>query len=128
MILNFMRVQEKTVVITGAANGIGAALARLFDARGLRLGLLDAVLPGEAEEQADKISLSGCDNPDEIMQENGNMHLTKRIGTPEEVAALVAFLCQDIAGFITGQAIRIDGGLGLLIPRKQAIIQTPGTK
>lgn len=33
-----------------------------------------------------------------------------RLGRPEEVAAAVAFLCSDQAGFITGQAIGVNGG------------------
>ena len=36
-----------------------------------------------------------------------------RMATPEEVAALVAFLAGDDAGYITAQEISIDGGLGL---------------
>lgn len=35
---------------------------------------------------------------------------TRRIGTPEEVAALFAFLASDEAAFITGTVTRIDGG------------------
>jgi len=34
----------------------------------------------------------------------------KRLGRPDEMAALAAFLCSDRAGYITGQSIIIDGG------------------
>ncbi|GLZ51611.1 SDR family oxidoreductase [Actinomycetospora sp. NBRC 106378] len=33
-----------------------------------------------------------------------------RLGTPQECAALVAFLCSELAGFVTGAAIPVDGG------------------
>jgi NAD(P)-dependent dehydrogenase (short-subunit alcohol dehydrogenase family) len=33
-----------------------------------------------------------------------------RLGTPEEIANTVAFLCSDDASFITGQALAVDGG------------------
>lgn len=36
-----------------------------------------------------------------------------RMGSPEDVAAVVAFLASDQAGYITGQAIVVDGGLAM---------------
>lgn len=34
-----------------------------------------------------------------------------RIGTPDDVAAAVAFLCSDRAPYITGQVLSVNGGL-----------------
>jgi NAD(P)-dependent dehydrogenase (short-subunit alcohol dehydrogenase family) len=39
------------------------------------------------------------------------MYPMKRLGTPEDVASLVAFLVSDQASWITGETVRIDGGL-----------------
>ena len=35
----------------------------------------------------------------------------RRLGEPEDVAAAVAFLASDRAGFITGQTLSVSGGL-----------------
>jgi NAD(P)-dependent dehydrogenase (short-subunit alcohol dehydrogenase family) len=35
----------------------------------------------------------------------------RRYGTAEEIAATIAFLVSDAAGYITGQSLRVDGGL-----------------
>ena len=39
------------------------------------------------------------------------MHAMNRMGTPEEVAMTAVFLASDEAGFITGEDIKVDGGL-----------------
>ena len=39
-----------------------------------------------------------------------NLHMLKRAGRPEEVAACALFLCSDDASFVTGHALVVDGG------------------
>jgi acetoacetyl-CoA reductase len=35
----------------------------------------------------------------------------KRLGSPKELAAAVAFFCSKDAGFITGASLQVDGGM-----------------
>jgi NAD(P)-dependent dehydrogenase (short-subunit alcohol dehydrogenase family) len=74
-----------------------------------------AVCPGTIDTPMLRDALAQSPDPDAVMQECIDMHPAGRIGTPEEIAELISFLCSDKAGFITGQAIRIDGGLGITI-------------
>ncbi|MDE2378825.1 SDR family NAD(P)-dependent oxidoreductase [Bradyrhizobium sp.] len=64
----------------------------------------NAVLPGMVETENVKAM------PAEIREEAMAMTPACRFGEPEEIAALVAFLCGPEAGYITGAEIDISGG------------------
>lgn len=57
---------------------------------------------------------------EDILADWGAMHPVGRIGTPEEIANLIAFLASSRASFITGAEIKADGGmmaaLGVALP------------
>ncbi|HLS98374.1 MAG: SDR family oxidoreductase [Porticoccaceae bacterium] len=52
----------------------------------------------------------------EIKAVIGKYTLTPRLGTPEDIAALVAYLAADESGYITGQCIEINGGTSACQP------------
>lgn len=64
---------------------------------------VNAVAPGLIESPAIDAAVA----PEAVRR----MVPARRLGRPEEVAELVAFLCSDRAGYITGQAISINGGM-----------------
>jgi len=74
-----------------------------------------AVCPGTIDTPMVRTSFSLSPDPEAVLQECIDMHPIGRIGTPEDVAEVVKFMCDDKAGFITGQYIRVDGGLGITI-------------
>lgn len=75
-----------------------------------------AVCPGTIDTPMLQNALNESAYPGKVMKECEDMTLLKRIGKANEVAHLVKFLCSEEAGFITGESIRMDGGLGISIP------------
>ncbi|WP_114325679.1 SDR family oxidoreductase [Candidatus Colwellia aromaticivorans] len=74
-----------------------------------------AVCPGTIDTPMLRGAMEQATDPEAMMDELNASHLTGRIGQPEEVAELIAFLCSNKCSFINGQAIRVDGGLGVNI-------------
>jgi len=65
---------------------------------------VNAVAPGLIETEMIK-------NAPESVREKALEEITlKRIGTPEEVSDVIAFLCSNEGKFITGEVIKVDGG------------------
>lgn len=83
----------------GALIGATKALAQETASRNVTV---NAIAPGFIESDMTK------DLPQEELKKLVPMN---RFDRPEEVAALVGFLCSDEAGYITGEVININGGL-----------------
>ena len=74
-----------------------------------------AVCPGTVDTPMVRWTAELTGDPDALYDEVARMHLTGRIASPDEIAGLVTYLCSDEAAFVTGQAFRIDGGLGVIL-------------
>lgn len=79
-------------------------MAVLYAPKGIRI---NAITPGLFPQRR------GPDRPD-YMQELTRRIPMARIGTPDEVAGVVSFLCSDAASYITGQNVIVDGGYTIL--------------
>jgi 3-oxoacyl-[acyl-carrier protein] reductase len=88
----------------GGIEGLTRSLAKELAARKVRV---NAVAPGMIETDMSQVvrGIAG----DEIKK----MIPLKRIGLPEEIASVVAFLASDDAAYVTGQVLLADGGLSL---------------
>jgi NAD(P)-dependent dehydrogenase (short-subunit alcohol dehydrogenase family) len=53
-------------------------------------------------------------NTDEKKEANAQRHPLKKIGTPQDIANIAAFLLSDKSSWITGQTIHVDGGMGAI--------------
>jgi 3-oxoacyl-[acyl-carrier protein] reductase len=88
-----------------------AGLEALVRALAIELGpdgmTVNAVVPGFIRKDA---GAHRAIDPSVLAAQTARIPL-RRIGLPEDVAAVVAFLASDAASYITGQAIHVDGGL-----------------
>jgi NAD(P)-dependent dehydrogenase (short-subunit alcohol dehydrogenase family) len=57
---------------------------------------------------------TGLLSSEEKRQAAAERHPLKRIGSPQEIARLAAFLLSDSAAWLTGQIVHVDGGMGAL--------------
>ncbi len=84
--------------------GLTKAVAKELAARGVTV---NAVAPGYIDTAMTQ-ALS-----DKIKDEIAASIPMKRRGVPEDVANVIAFLCSDYASYVTGEVIRVDGGIAM---------------
>ncbi len=100
------------VASKGAIHALTRAMALDFAPDRIRV---TSVSPGSVRTPILALAARTFDGPeadvDAVFARFGAAHPIGRIGEPEEVADLIAFLASDRAGFITGSDHCIDGGL-----------------
>jgi len=94
--------QANYVAAKAGLIGLTKALAREYAAKGVTV---NAVAPGFIE--SDMTAALTPDVRDAYLKEIP----VGRFGTPEDVAAAVAFLASDEAAYVTGQTLVVDGGM-----------------
>lgn len=91
--------QPQTESYTAAKGGI-AALTHALAVSLAGVARVNSVSPGWIDN-----AYTVYEGPDATQQPVG------RVGNPDDVAGLVLYLCSDMAGFITGENVCIDGGM-----------------
>ena len=92
-------VTTKTAVI-----GMARSLATDLGPDNIRV---NAICPGVIDTEMTRKVFEG--DPGRLAKLQSRISLP-RLAQPEEIAAMVAFLCSDDAAYVTGQAIAVDGG------------------
>ena len=109
----------------GAAKSALETLARYFAVTLAPRGItVNTISPGWIEDSV----LNTL--PDPVVQMIRDHHRNgwtpmRRLGTPADIGNAVTLLCSSEAGWITGQLIAVDGGMGLMDPALPLAIQQP---
>jgi NAD(P)-dependent dehydrogenase (short-subunit alcohol dehydrogenase family) len=72
---------------------------------------INAICPGPVDTPLIWNSAKAFENPETIVQQTADNTLMKRLGKPEDIAALALFLASEEASWITGATYTIDGGI-----------------
>lgn len=85
----------------------------------------NCVLPGAIDTPMLHWAADLDPHPAQVLDACDRLHVRGKMGRPEEVARVIAFLASDLASFVTGSAVMVEGGL--LVPVGGMAFQESGT-
>ncbi|UFH57458.1 SDR family NAD(P)-dependent oxidoreductase [Spirosoma sp. KNUC1025] len=100
-----MGLHSSVSVAKSAVEGLTKSLAAEFAPINIRV---NAIAPSLTDTPLAKNLLSSDDKRDSA----NKRHPLNRIGKPDDIASMAAYLLSDQASWITGQIISVDGGMG----------------
>jgi NAD(P)-dependent dehydrogenase (short-subunit alcohol dehydrogenase family) len=92
----------------GGVDALTRQAAVEYAPQGIRV---NSIVPGTILTPMNERIMRESPDPDAVMAGWKAMHPMGRVGTPEEVAAAVVFLASDESSFVTGETLRVDGGM-----------------
>ena len=105
------RLGSKGGSVYAAAKGGVIAFTKSIARENGRFGITaNVIAPGPVDTPLLRKAVS--EGGEKLLDAMRGATLLNRLGTPEEVAAAVAFLASDEAAFITGETIGVSGGMG----------------
>ena len=90
--------------------GITKSIAVDYAKKGVRC---NAICPGTVDTPTWRKRVLNSKNPKQSRKDFNSRQIIGRVGKPEEISDLIAFLLSDRSSFVTGSIYNIDGGMSL---------------
>jgi 2-hydroxycyclohexanecarboxyl-CoA dehydrogenase len=109
------RIGSKGSAVYSAAKGGVIAFMKVMAREGARFGITaNSIAPGPIETPLLMQALEFGEIGNKIVENMKSMTQLRRLGQPEEVASVVAFLASDDASYVTGETLGVSGGMGMV--------------
>ena len=109
------RVGSKGSAVYSAAKGGVISFTKVMAREGARFGInVNGIAPGPIETPLLMQALEFGEIGEKIIENMKAGTQLRRMGTPDEVAAAVAFFASDDASYVTGEILGVSGGMGMV--------------